>query len=109
MSSDGSSIVCRRCGETIPLEAGSCPHCGKDIRNITGPAVAIVLGLILVGSAILGGSQLYVFGAVGLVMAASGGYILYDRRQRIQEAAQRGATATTSEGEGEEEEEESIF
>jgi len=108
MSQDGSSIVCRRCGETIPLEGGSCPHCGKDIRKVTGPAVAIVLGVILVGSAILGGSALYVFGAVGLVMAASGGYILYDRRQRIKEAAQRGG-ATPSAGEDGDDDQESIF
>ena len=108
MSQEGSSIVCRRCGETIPLEAGSCPHCGKDIRNVTGPAVAIVLGLILVGSAVIGGSSLYFFGAIGLVMAASGGYILYDRRQRIQEASERGGT-TAAEGEAGEADEDSIF
>ena len=107
MSQDGSSIVCRRCGETIPLEGGSCPHCGKDIRKITGPAIAIFLGALLVGSAILGGSSLYVFGAVGLVMAASGGYILYDRRTRMQEAAERGGANAS--GSTDSDDEDSIF
>jgi LPXTG-motif cell wall-anchored protein len=62
-----------------------------------------VLGVILVVSAVLGGSDLYFFGAVGVVMAGAGGYLLYDRRQRIQRAAERGgATAGDEEDEGEE-------
>lgn len=106
MSEEGSSIVCRRCGEVIPLDAGSCPHCGQEIRGTAGPVGGVVLGVLLVIAAIFGGSRLYVFGALGLLLGAASGYLLYDKRRRIQEAASRGGVST-SEGEAAEEGEES--
>ena len=45
--------------------------------------------------------------AVGLVMAASGGYILYDRRTRMQEAAERGGANAS--GSTDSDDEDSIF
>jgi len=45
-----------------------------------------------------------VFGALGALVATVGGYLLYDRRRRIQEAAQHGSDVSSTNGEAGEEE-----
>lgn len=101
MSEDGSSIVCRRCGETIPLDAGNCPHCGQSIRGNAGPLAGLGLGLVLIVAAALSPGQLLAFGVLGLLLAAAGGYLLYDKRQRMQAAVGRDVDAGESDEEGE--------
>jgi hypothetical protein len=86
MSGNEKRIICRHCRETISVEAGNCPHCGTSIRGNLGPAAGILVGLLLVAAAALNLSELLVFGLVGLALVAVGGYILYDKRQRINEA-----------------------
>ena len=86
MSGTEDQIKCRRCQETISLDAGNCPHCGTGIRGDIGPMAAVGLGLVLVAAAALNLSELLVFGLVGVALVAIGGYVLYDKRKRISEA-----------------------
>lgn len=87
MSGTEDQIKCRRCQETISLEGENCPHCGQSIRSDVGPIGAIVLGVLLVAGAAMSISDLMIFGVVGVGIAAIGGYVLYDKRKRISEAA----------------------
>jgi len=100
---DSSSIVCRQCGEVIPLDAGHCPHCGQSIRGLLWPSIGIVLGLAVVVATLVNPSDLLIFGLLGTVVAATSGYLIYDRRQRIQRAAERGGhtSSGTTDAEGE--------
>lgn len=84
MSSGETQIVCRRCRETIPADGDNCPHCGASIRGTLGPIAAVVFGLVIAGSSVLG--QLWFFAAIGLAIAAIGGYLIYDKRSRLAEA-----------------------
>lgn len=67
------------------MEQGSCPHCGATIR---GQAywVAVVFGVLLMGATVLNPSQLLAFGVLGLLLAGGAGYLIYEQRQRIQQA-----------------------
>lgn len=87
MSGDESLIVCRRCRETIRVEDEKCPNCGTSIRS-TGYLVAgLGLGLVLAAASLTNLGDLAFFGAVGLVIAGVTGYLLYEKRQRMQRAA----------------------
>ncbi|WP_436922930.1 hypothetical protein [Halosimplex amylolyticum] len=85
MSADGNKIVCRRCRETFPIDAESCPNCGKDVRSNTPYYVGAALGLVLVLSAVLSMGELLAYGVLGAVVAVSSGYMVYRKRQRIVE------------------------
>lgn len=89
MSADDKRIICRRCGENVSMTVGNCPQCGAEIRGRRGPLGALVIGLIIVVASVLDLGQLWVFGLLGLLLAFGGGYFLYDRRNRIQEATAR--------------------
>jgi len=80
-------IVCRGCGETIPVADGNCSHCGQSIRGNTPYAVAVVIGVLLVAAAALNLQDLLAFGVIGFLIAAGAGYVLYEKRQRIKEAS----------------------
>lgn len=88
MSSESSSIVCRRCGESFPVEDRSCPHCGKSVRNSTYLAIVVALGLVMAVASLFNLGQLAVFGVVGALLAVAGGYLLYNKRQRVREASE---------------------
>lgn len=89
MSSDGQLIVCRRCNETIPQEGGACPHCGTSIRGNIAYIAAIVFGLVIASVTVFSPGQLFVFGVLGIAIAATSAYLFYNKRQRIQKASQR--------------------
>lgn len=89
MSANETRIVCRNCNETIAVENESCPHCGTSLRGRIPYYAAIVLGIVLVGAAILSPGDLLAFGAIGVVVAAIGGFFIYERRQRMDRASQR--------------------
>lgn len=88
MSNSEQGIVCRRCREVVPVTGGNCPHCGASIRR-NWPLVAVLLvGLVLVVTSLFAPSELLFFGGLGLLGVAIAGYLLYDKRKRIEEAAQ---------------------
>lgn len=90
MSNGERAIVCRRCRESVPVTGGSCPHCGASIRR-TWPLVAISLvGVVLVVTSVFAPSELLFFGVVGLLSVAIAGYLLYDKRNRMEEATDGG-------------------
>jgi hypothetical protein len=86
MSAGERQIVCRRCGEIVRIDTGSCPHCGADIRGRKGPIAMLAVGLIIAGGAALDFGRLWPYGLIGLFVAVGGGYLLYDRRRRIRQA-----------------------
>lgn len=102
MSSGEREIVCRRCQESIPLEEDNCPHCGASVRNRGRMYAAVVLGLLIAGTSLFQIGTLWFFGLIGLALAAVGGYLLYDRRQRIQQAVREagGVVGVTGESDG---------
>lgn len=95
MSTNGNRIVCRKCQESISLDNDSCPNCGASVRGTLPYVVGIVLGLVLVGAAIVNISDLLAYGVVGLFVAGSAGYLLYEKRQRVEQA---GGESRTFEG-----------
>lgn len=86
MSAGSQRIVCRRCKETITVDDGTCPHCGAKVRGILPFVLAVVFGVILLGTTVLN-TELVAFGIVGLFLVLAGGFMLYNRRQRIRQAA----------------------
>lgn len=92
MSADGNRIICRKCQESISLDNESCPNCGTGIRRTLPYAVGLVLGVLLVGAGAVDivspdNKGLVIYGVLGLFVAASSGYMIYEKRQRIAEAA----------------------
>jgi hypothetical protein len=59
----------------------------------------VALGVVLVVGAVIAGQQAYAFGVVGLAIGAIGGYILYEKRQRLQQATERGDAGSVADGE----------
>lgn len=92
MSSNGNKILCRTCNDSISLDNSACPNCGTTLRGTIPYAVGAVLGTLLVLAAVLNVSELLVYGLLGLFIAATSGYILYERRERIAEAEQETST-----------------
>lgn len=87
MSGEESKILCRRCNEVIRVEDESCPNCGKSVRSTTALAVGLALGLIIAAASLSNPGELAVFGVFGLAIAVTTGYLLYNKRQRKQQAA----------------------
>lgn len=87
MSADGNRIVCRKCGESISLDNSNCPNCGTSIRSPIPYAIAIAFGVVLIGAAAMNLDDLLAYGVVGLIVVVTGGYFIYERRQRIAEAS----------------------
>lgn len=86
MAGREEQIVCRRCGEEFPTADENCPHCGTPVRGYRGPFALIVLGVILVGASIPSFSSMIPYILIGLALAVIGGYVIYDKRSRINEA-----------------------
>lgn len=87
MSAKGQQIVCRKCNETISTDGGHCPRCGTSIRNNAAYLVGVLLGVVLVGAAVFAPGSLLIYGVLGAVVALSSGYLLYEKRQRIEQAS----------------------
>lgn len=87
MSGEESKIRCRRCNDTIRLEDESCPNCGTSIRSTTALAVGLAFGLLLAVASVTNPGELAIFGVFGLVVAVMTGYLLFNKRQRKQQAA----------------------
>lgn len=87
MSNREQAIVCRRCREEIPVGGGNCPHCGESIRSKWSLVAVLLFGLVLMVVSLFALSELLFFGVIGLLSAAVAGYLLSDRRTRIQEAS----------------------
>lgn len=81
MAVEEQQIECRNCHEEIPIDSGECPHCGTSVRKSWVWIVVVLLGLILAVPSLVGGDIF--FGAIGLLLAVSGGALLYEKRQRI--------------------------
>lgn len=88
MSARGERIVCRNCKETIAIEDEHCPHCGTSIRSNLPYIVAILFGFVLAVSALFDPGNLLAYGVLGLLVAVGAGYVLYEKRQRIDEAGE---------------------
>lgn len=83
MSGSEREIVCRKCRERISIDLDNCPHCGTSIRGFLAPAAAIAIGVIVVGAALTSLEDLGFFALVGAGLILVGGYLLYEKRQRI--------------------------
>ena len=79
-------IICRQCGEHISMTVGSCPRCGADIRGRGVPIAALLIGIVLLAVSATDLGQFWLFALIGLFVGFGGGYTLYDRRRRIQQA-----------------------
>lgn len=86
MSAEGELIRCRRCANTHPIDDERCPHCGAKVRGTLPYVAGFLLGLALVIATLFNFDELVIFGVIGLAIAGLSGYLLYERRQRIQEA-----------------------
>lgn len=86
MSQQEQLISCRRCSEAISLESSNCPHCGASIRSTKYMIGAIVVGVVVFGTSLTNISDLTIFALLGLALMAIGGYFLYDKRRRRNEA-----------------------
>lgn len=84
MFGSGSEIVCRRCEERIPRNVDNCPHCGASLRSTKGPMVAVALGLVIFLSSLLRIGTLWPYAIMGAVLAGGAGYLLWEKRSRIQ-------------------------
>ncbi|MCU4742422.1 hypothetical protein OB955_12335 [Halobacteria archaeon AArc-m2/3/4] len=89
MGAKETQIVCRNCKETIDVENSACPHCGTSLRGQVPYYVAIALGVLLIGATVLNPDDLLAFGVVGVVAIAIGGFFIYEKRQRLEQASQR--------------------
>lgn len=85
MSKSEQEIVCRSCHEQVPVDR-ECPYCGTSVRNDRPLIAAIVIGVLMVGASLFDLGQLLFFLVVGLAVIAGAGYLLYDKRRRINEA-----------------------
>lgn len=102
MSTTGDEIICRRCQETISRKSGGCPNCGASIRSTTSLVAAVILGVLLAVASVFSLSRLWFLGAIGVLLVAVGGYLLYDKRRRVREAGeatQSGVGAVSNSGE----------
>lgn len=88
MSGRGEQIICRNCKETIAVEDQHCPHCGKSIRSDRAYLIAILLGVLLIIATLFSPGDLLAFGILGVVLVAGAGYLLYEKRQRIDQASE---------------------
>lgn len=89
MSAEGQQIRCRKCNETVSTEAGNCPQCGTAIRNDAAYVFGILLGLVIVAAAAFAPGSILAYGVLGGLVALGSGYLLYEKRQRIQQASER--------------------
>jgi uncharacterized membrane protein len=85
MSSGEQKIVCRRCNEVIPIESENCPECGASIRSNGVLISVIAIGCLVAGVSLFQPGELLLFGVVGLAVAATAGFILYNKRKRMRE------------------------
>ncbi|QLH82001.1 hypothetical protein [Halosimplex pelagicum] len=91
MINNGSEIVCRRCEEDIPRNADRCPHCGASIRGVWGAVIAVAFGLLLLVGSLFEIGSLWPYALFGALAASGGGYLLWNRQQRIQAAGSKKA------------------
>lgn len=49
----------------------------------------VITGLVLLGGSLFNISDLLFFGLLGLLLASVGGYLMYDKRKRINEASEK--------------------
>lgn len=87
MSSDSEEIVCRQCNETFPVEQGDCPTCGTDVRNERNLGIVVALGVVVAALAVY--AQQWVLTVIAVLFAAAIGYLIYDKRTRIERAKKR--------------------
>lgn len=83
MGSDSEQITCRTCKEPIYVSEDDCPHCGADLRSGLWPLAAVVFGLFLAGGSALNPGDLLAYGILGILIAATGGYLYYEKRSRM--------------------------
>jgi len=67
----------------MSLKSIKCPHCGTSVRGLTAPIAVIVLGAIIAVASILNVGDLWICGAIGLVMMAVGGVTIDSRQNRL--------------------------
>lgn len=85
MSKSEQEIVCRKCHEEVPMSS-ECPYCGTSVRSDRTMIAAILVGVVIVGASLFNIGELLFFAVIGVVIIAAAGYLLYEKRQRIEEA-----------------------
>jgi hypothetical protein len=68
------------------MSTESCPHCGTSIRSRPKVLVVGLFGVVLVAGSLFEIGSLWVFGLIGFVLASISAYLVYDQRERMNEA-----------------------
>lgn len=68
----------------MPIDAGNCPHCGSRVITKLQSIVIMVIGLVLMTTALVG---LWPVVGVGLLLLLGGGAFYWNRQQKIQNAS----------------------
>ena len=89
MSVGEEQIRCRNCKEVIPVEGGSCPHCGTEIRSTPKLLAAAAVGVVIALTSLVQFGDLWFFLVVGAAIVGVAGLLFYDKRQRMQDLAQQ--------------------
>ena len=89
MSVGEEQIRCRNCKEVIPVEGGSCPHCGTEIRSTQKLLVAAAVGVVIALASLVQFGDLWFFLVVGVAVVGVAGLLLYDKQQRMQDIAEQ--------------------
>ena len=89
MSVGEEQIRCRNCKEVIPVEGGSCPHCGTEIRSTPKLLAAAAVGVVIALTSLVQFGDLWFFLVIGLAIVGIAGLLVYDKRQRMQDLVQQ--------------------
>ena len=89
MSVGEEQIRCRNCKEVIPVEGGSCPHCGTEIRSTPKLLAAAAVGVVIALTSLIQFGDLWFFLVIGLAIVGIAGLLVYDKRQRMQDLVQQ--------------------
>lgn len=87
MGNDSEEIICRQCNETFEVEKGECPTCGTEVRNDLPLMAIVAVGLAVTVLAVY--AQQFVLTAIVALFTAAIGYLIYEKRNRIERAKER--------------------
>lgn len=87
MSDDSEEIICRQCNETFPVSEDDCPTCGTSVRDDRKLGAVIAIGFVIAALSVYAGQ--IALTVIAVLFTVAMGYLLYDKRTRIERARQR--------------------